>query len=143
MIGGFQPLAFQPNFQQAAASTGAGRPKRRRRYVVEIDGQLFDVQSAEHARALLDRARELAVSQAEKVAATVVPQKAQRKTGTKPVALPTPRISSPDPELADVISQARTAINEIYRKAAIEAELAYLLARQMEEDEEEALLLLL
>ncbi len=141
----FQPIAFQPAFQQvAAASTGAGRPsRRRRRYVVEIDGQMFEAQSVEHAQAILDRARELAQTAAEEVAAEVVPVKAVRKVGKKPIALPTPTISSPDPELADAVRAARVAINETYRRAALEAELAYWMARQADEDEEEALLLLM
>ena len=64
--------------------------------------------------------------------------------GKKPIALPTPRIASPDPELKEIVQQARKAINEVYRSAAIDTELAALLARRLaEEDEEEALLLLI
>jgi len=141
----FQPIAFQPAFQQVVAvSTGAGRSNRkRRRYVVEIDGQIFEVQSVEHAQAILERARELATRTAQEIAAEVVPAKVVRKVGKRPVSLPTPKISSPDPELAAAISDTRRAINEIYKQAALQAELAYWLARQRDEDEEEALLLLM
>jgi len=67
-----------------------------------------------------------------------------RKVGKKPVALPTPQISSPDPELRNVIREARQKINAVYRQAAIDTELALLMARKLaEEDEEEAILLLL
>lgn len=119
----------------------AGRSKRRH-YFVEIDGQGFEVRDVQHAQALLDRAREMATRHAQELAAAVV--QPARKQGRKPVALPTPKIDSPDPELTEVIRQARKAINEVYRSAALDTELAMLLARAMaEEDEEEALLLLM
>jgi len=115
---------------------------RRRRKFIEIDDKLFEVRDAQHAQALLERAREVAVRHAQELAAETVP--ATRKMGKKPVRLRTPAISSPDPELAPVIRQARKAINEVYRSAAIDAELALLLARALEEqDEEDALLLLM
>lgn len=152
-IGGFQVGPFQLAFQQAAGATsvGAGRPSkgtaRRKRYYVDIDGETFEVSSPEHARALLERAAEMAQQVAAEVAAEVVPQRRKSATSTKPVALPTPRISSPDPELADAIRQARIAINEIYRKAAINAELALLMAlqrqREQDDDDDEAILLLM
>jgi hypothetical protein len=119
----------------------AGKPKKRRLFV-EIDGQEFDVDSPDHARALLERAKEVARAHAEALAKKAVP--ASRKVGRKPVALPTPRIVSPDPELREVVREARNAINEVYRSAALDTELALLLARRLaEEDEEEALLLLM
>jgi hypothetical protein len=120
--------------------TPAGR--KTRRYFIEIDGQTFEVRDAQHAQALLDRAREMALAHAQELAAKAV--QTSRKMGKKPVALPTPVIRSPDPELAPVIRRARKAINEVYRGAAIDAELALLLARSLaDEDEEEALLLLM
>jgi hypothetical protein len=48
-------------------NTGAGR-SRKRRYEVEIDGQIFPVESVDHARALLEQARELALQKAPQVA---------------------------------------------------------------------------
>lgn len=130
------------------SSTGAGSNKRhKRRYYVEIDGQQFEVDSAQHAQALLERAAETAKQVAAEVAAEVVPRKRKSAASTKPVALPTPRISSPDPELADMVRQARIAINETYRKAAIDAELALLMAlqrqRDNDDDDDETLLLLM
>ena len=120
----------------------AAHGSRRRRKFIEIDDQLFEVRDAQHAQALLERAREVAVRHAQELAAQTVP--ATRKVGKKPVRLRTPAISSPDPELAPVIRQARKAINEVYRSAAIEAELTLLLARALDEqDEEDALLLLM
>lgn len=121
--------------------TPAGH-SRRRRLFVEIDGENFEVRDAQHAQALLDRARELAKSHAEELAKAAL--RTNRKIGKKPVSLPTPRISSPDPELREVVRQARKAINQVYRSAALDTELAMLMLRKMaEEDEEEAILLLL
>lgn len=122
--------------------TPAGRKTRRKRLFVEIDGQTFEVSGPEHARALLDRAREIAASHAQEIAAKAV--QSVRKVGKRPVALPTPSITSSDPELKEVVREARKQFNELYRSSAIDAELALLMARQLElEDEEEALLLLL
>lgn len=119
----------------------AGKPRKRRLFV-EIDGQAFEVRDIQHAQALLDRARELAQSVAQTVAAETI-ERVQPK-GAKPIRLPTPAIRSNDPELAPVIQQARKAINDVYRSAAIDTELAVLLARKLaEEDDEDALLLLM
>lgn len=120
--------------------TPAGR-KTRKRSFVEIDGQTFEVADAEHARALFDRAREMAVRHAQKLAEARL--QTARGTGRKPIALPTPRIASADPELKEIVREARQKINEVYRSAAIDTELALLMARQLEEEEEEAILLLM
>lgn len=122
------------------ANRGAGRKKRR--FIVEIDGQSFEVRDASHATALLERAREVARSHAQEIATEAV--QSTRKVGRKPVVLPTPRINSPDPELKEIVREARKSFNELYRSTAIDAELALLLARRLaEEDEEEAILLLM
>jgi hypothetical protein len=133
-----EPPAPEP---EPEGPSPAGR-KTRRRYYVEIDGQPFEVMDVNHARALLERARETAKAHAEQLARAVVPK--SRRVGRKPIALRTPAISSPDPELREVIQSARVAINEVYRQASIDTELALLLARRLaDEDEEEALLLLM
>jgi hypothetical protein len=132
--------SFVPPEPEAPTVTPAGRKKRR--YVVEIDGQQFQVDSPSHAVALLERAKELARVHAEELAAKAVPT--SRKVGKRPVAIPTPRITSPDPELRHVVREARKSFNDLYRETAIEVELAYLMARKLaDEDEEEALLLLM
>lgn len=123
--------------------TPAGR-RHRRRFFVEIDGQTFEVRDPQHAQALLDRAREIARAHAEQLTRETVSRETFRKIGKKPVALKTPQITSPNPELREVVSQARKSINEVYRSTALDTELALLLARRLaEEDEEEALLLLM
>lgn len=121
---------------------GKAGQHRKRRLLVEIDDQIFEVASPEHARAILERAREIAQAHAEELALKTVTQ--VKKRGSKPIKLPTPSISSPDPELHGVIQDARIAINAIYRTAAIDTELALLLASRLaDEDEEETLLLLM
>lgn len=129
-----------------ALEEGGLRTKRsretRKRYYVEIDQQRFEVSSPTHAQALLERAKEVARTHAQEVAERAVQKK--RKPSKKPVTLPTPSISSPNPELKGAIQQAQAQINEVYRRAALDAELALLFARRMaEEDEEETLLLLM
>jgi hypothetical protein len=117
-------------------------PAGRKRYFVEIDDQTFEVRDAQHAIALLERAREVAARHAQELAAKAV--QTTRKVGKKPIPLPTPRIASPNPELRQAVQRARKAINQVYRETALDAELALLLARRLaDEDEEEALLLLM
>jgi hypothetical protein len=119
----------------------AGRSKRKH-YFVDIDDQTFEVSSPAHAKALLERARDVAARHAQEIAAQAV--QSTRKMGKKPIALPTPKITSPDPELREIVSAARRSINDLYRSAAIDVELAVLLARKLaDEDEEDALLLLM
>lgn len=122
--------------------TPAGSSRKRRHSYVEIDGQRFAVDGPEHARALLERAREVAANHARGLAEAAV-AKAPRR-GTKPVAIATPRIESPDPELAPVIREARLAINKLYRETALDVELAALMHKHLaQEDEDEELLLLM
>jgi hypothetical protein len=122
--------------------THAGRKTRRKRYYVEIDGQSFPVESIQQAQALLDRAKALARNHAQRIASEIIPS--VNRAGTKPIALPTPTIRSPDPELREAIRATHEVINEVYRTVALDTELALLLARSIEEqDEEDALLLLL
>jgi hypothetical protein len=126
----------------APAVIPAGRKTQRTRSFVEIDGQQFEVRDAQHAQALLERAREVARTHAQELATQAV--QSTRKVGKRPIALPTPQITSPDPELREVIREARKSFNELYRSTAIDTELALLMARQLElEDEEEAILLLM
>lgn len=120
----------------------AGRPIRRKRYYIEIDGQTFDVPSIADAETLLTRAKALALNHAQQAAEHIVSRGTQ--SGSKPIALPTPTIRSPNPELRDLIHETHEIINNVYRSTAIDAELAALLTRALaEQDEEEALLVLM
>jgi hypothetical protein len=124
---------------ETPAVTPAGRKKRR--HYVEIDGQQFDVANANEALQLLNRARALAEVAAE-TKAKKVEAKAARAQKPRPIRIQTPKITA-SPELGLDLSQIRQDIARIYDSAAAEAELRVLLLRALEEDEEEAILLLM
>lgn len=142
-FGGFQPLAFQPAFQQIRVTVGqtpAGRGggrKRKRRYFVEIDDETFFVESAEEAVALLAQASALAKQAAETAAAAIVeariPQ-ARSLGKVKPVEI-APRIKTDVPETPE-LARAKSAIQRIYEEAAQRAELQLLLERQAADEDE-------
>jgi hypothetical protein len=121
--------------------TGAGRPRRKRRYYVEVDGQQFDVANAAEAQQLLQRARALA-EQAAETKAKKVEAKAARAQKPRPIRIEAPRITA-SPELRLDLAPIRRDIARIYDDAAALAELRLLIQRAIEEDEEEAILLLM
>jgi hypothetical protein len=125
---------------EAPAQSAAGKSKKRRLYV-EIDGQRFDVKSEAEAVELLQRARAIAESQAEKRAETAASNvtRIARRTGSVPqLQIKTPEIeASPDLNVSQLIADIR----RLYDKAAIEAELRVLLQKQMDDEDEELLLL--
>ena len=135
MIGGFQPVAFQTNFQQEATSSGAGKKTKRRRYLVTVDGQDFEVQSAEYAREILERAAELATKAAQAEAEVVY----QKVSKPKKIELTPPKVSTSAP--IDV-TPYREAIQQAYKQAAIDAELMLYLELQAQDEEAAAYLLL-
>jgi hypothetical protein len=113
---------------------GAGRPKRpRRRMLVEIDGRDFEVSSADEARELLQKARKAAEQIIEKARTT--PVRVNR-------GIQRPRISTKEPELKQVVAQARRDITSLYDEHSRELEIRALMMRA-EEEEEEAILRLL
>lgn len=118
----------------AKKDSGAGRPKRpRRRLLVEIDGQDFEVSSPEEAQVLLARAKQVATQAIEK--ARKAPVRVDR-------GIQRPRISTPDPELIPVVKQARQEIRSLYDEFSMELEIAALM-RKRDEEEEEAIIRLL
>lgn len=121
--------------------TGAGSNKRRRRYYVEIDGQQFPVENADEALRLLKRARELASEVAEE-AAQKKQAKASRAQKPRPIRLQAPKVTA-SPELKIDLAPIRQELVQIYDSAAATAELRLLMQRAIEEDEEEAILLLM
>ncbi len=122
----------------------AGSSKRKhhkRRQYVEIDGQSFEVASAQEALDLLQRARALAEREAESAAeqaAKAVP----RGTKVRPVEVKAPEITA-SPEIAQDLAPIIADIQRLYAKAAETAELRMLLERQMDEEDEDELILLL
>jgi hypothetical protein len=133
-----------PPTPEEVTQTPAGRSKRKRRYEVEIDGQIFPVESPEHARALLEQAKELALKQAPQKAEAVVAQRIKAKAPEgKPIRVPVPQIYTPDPELISLVSRARIDINKMYRDAALAAEIALRLKMQEIDDDDDEILMLL
>lgn len=119
----------------AVKNTGAGRPKRpRRRLLVEINGQDFEVSSTDEARVLLDQARQ--------VAAAAI-QKARKASVRIPGGVPRPRIVTEAPELKQVVAEARREIVDLFDGLARDMEIAALMRKQMEQDEEDDLIRLL
>lgn len=122
----------EPEPEPEATQKPAGRP-RRRRYVVEIDGQDFEVSSPAEARTLLDRAKAITEAAIEK--ARAIP------TRVRP-GIDRPRIRTRDPELAPIVSKALFEIAELYDSAVRDLEIRALM-RMADEEEEEALIRLL
>lgn len=124
--------------------TPAGR-SRRRKYIVEVDGQEFVFDDPNQALALLNKAEKLASVQAERQAAqaeSAALPKAIRLGKADPVTLKQPAISGSD-SLSDAVTASRERIRKVYEDAALAAELRLLMALQAEQDDEEALLWLM
>src|SRR5688572_13670465 len=122
--------AVPPEPPAQEGQTPAGRKKPSRKYVIEIDGQEFIVDSAQQAQALLDRATALAKRAAEASAEKIVTDatpKAIRLGKVKPVTLKAPKLDGPD-EFVEKLRAARTEIRRIYLDAAVIAELRILMA---------------
>jgi hypothetical protein len=129
-------------------STAAGRSspwkRPRKKYTVEIDGEVFHVDSREEAAALLAKAKEAA----EEMAQTAIERasKAEKRPTRKVLAdarksLKTPGITASD-DLAGDAEAIQRDIDGIYKSALTTVEIAALMRRE-EEDEETALLMLL
>lgn len=125
-------------------ATGAGRSRRRRPHVVEIDGHDFVVGSAEEAEALLESARQ----EAEEVARKAVERASKVKN--RPVrkviadarkALAPPEIRAPGIE--DYAAQVTQHIEALYADALRTIEIAALIAKREREDEDDEDVLLL
>ena len=136
----------------APRDVGGGRckPKKHgRRVKLIIDDQEFIVDSLEEAEQLTEQIRALAAFQAEEQARAVV-------TGRKNVAAANKRPISGDPVKLDLptivgenkaskalAAKLKAEVDEIYQRAAIEAEIAIGVAKQRALDEDESLVLLL
>lgn len=111
----------------AKKDSGAGRPKRpRRRLLVEINGEDFEVSSEDEARILLAQARKIA-------------QKAIEKARAAPVRVSSgiqrPRITTAAPELRQVVAEARQDIVSLFDGLARDLEIAALMRKRAEEQE--------
>ncbi len=133
----------------ASGPTPAGKSAKRRRprYQVEVDGEVFDADSPEEAKAIIEQAKE----EAEKNAALAVdraakavkrPTKKVLRDASKALELPTIKAS---PALASAASAAMDDIRRIYAQAMRDIEISALMRqreRELEEDDEDVLMLL-
>lgn len=124
-----------PPAPEQATQTPAGRKRRRERLVVEIDDELFEVESVEHARALLEQAKELsketAKAKSQAIAAKVV---SIGDTKTISAYVPQIRIESAAPEVKAIAQEFQSDIAAIY-EAAITLAVQRMKAMREEEDE--------
>lgn len=126
---------------------GGGKSKRRRKYQLEIDGEVINVASPEEAQAVLadlaQKAQETAKVAIERAA------KAKRRPVRKVVGdarktLHVPEIST-SPDFRDLANQIIGQIKAEYQSALSAIEIAAHMARrdrEIEEDDEEILMLL-
>jgi hypothetical protein len=126
--------------------TPAGKSKRRRKKTqVEIDGEIFTVNSKEEATQLLEAAKQ----EAEKVAALAVDRasKATRRPARKVLAdakkaLQVPVIDA-DEDLRSEVDKLREEITQMFQNALQTVEIAALMRKaEIEEDDEDVLLLI-
>jgi hypothetical protein len=132
----------------ATAQGGAGRSKRRRqRYEVEIDGEVFDASSVDQALEILQKAKEQAKAVADKAVERAV--KARKREPRKVIAdaqkaLQLPDIQAPA-ELQDAADAVMQQIRALYEQAAQAIEIETAMRRreaEIDEDDEEVMLLL-
>lgn len=120
---------------------GAGSNKRRRtKYFAEINGEPVVFNTFQEARAYfqaeLAKARESVSSQTDR--------QSKRIRRGKKVLVEAPVITKPSEAIQPLVSDYREDMESIYRQIAIDAELRELMRRKMmEEDEEDALFVLL
>ena len=119
-----------------------GRRKRVKRYVVEIDGKLFDVENISQAQSLLQQVRDLAEESAERDVKTEVSPKPPR---IKVVTVTGKAITSKtlQREVTRTQSVVRKAYNEAARRLAVTREISDLMLKSIEREDEEAAIMLL
>jgi hypothetical protein len=125
--------------------TPAGRKKPGRKYIVEIDGREFVVDSLAEAMSLLGKAEAIALKHAEREAELKVQAslpKALRLGKADPVQISAPEMKG-SPELSAELKRAQDRIRKTYRDAALAAELRILMALDQERDDEDTILLLM
>lgn len=116
----------------------------KRRYEVEIDGKVYNVESEEEALYLLEKVEEEAKAKAKLAMERAV--KAAKRPGRKVLAdarkyLELPEITVSD-DLAEPAKVIEEEVEELYRNTLQDIEIAVLLRKQAEQDEEETILLL-
>lgn len=129
----------------AKPQTGGRSRRKGRRYILEIDGQYFDVNSIAEAEAILSQIRELADESAERDVQTSVTPKPPKVTVKTVQGKPTT-----SKVLAEAVKRTQRVVNRAYieaaKRRAVDEEISKLLRGKIEAeeiDEEEALIALL
>jgi len=121
------------------SAKGAGRSRRRRRpYVIRIEGRVFNANDEAEALAILKQAEALAEIAATRKADEIVERalpKAMSLGAVKPINIKTPNVEA-SPELEAQAIETMVAISRTYETASMLAEMRLLLALAEEEDEE-------
>jgi hypothetical protein len=138
----------ETTYVATTAEVAAGKPKkRRRRYQLEIDGEVIEVSSINEAQAILDEVRAKAEETARLAVSRAV--KAKRKPAREVIKDARKTLQLPDIKAqGDLNEYASKMIDQIkaqYESALRSIEIGALLARQdyiIEQDDEEVLMLL-
>lgn len=141
---GYKAGAAAPTPPATTSTKGAGRSRHRRKYVIRIEGRVFEVEDESQAIAILEQAKVLA-EKAAAIRADEIVERALPKAislgAVKPIAIKAPTIQVSDALQAQA-QATQAAIDRAYANASAAAELRLLLALMEAEDDEEDFLLL-
>ena len=119
-----------------------GRRKRVKRYVVEVDGELFDVENISQAQSILQRVRDLAEESAEQdVHTEIAPKPPRIKVLTVTGKVTTSQVLKR--EVTRTQQVVRKAYNEAARRFSVNREISKLILKSIEREDEEAAIMLL
>ena len=119
-----------------------GRRKRVKRYVVEVDGELFDVENISQAQSILQRVRDLAEeSAAQDVHTEIAPKPPRIKVLTVTGKVTTSQVLKR--EVTRTQQVVRKAYNEAARRFSVNREISKLILKSIEREDEEAAIMLL
>jgi hypothetical protein len=123
----------------------AGRSRRRKKYEIEIDGQVFEAESEAEALALLEQAKEQAEEKASAVTSKAIA--AVNRPKRKVLADVRKALKPPVIEATEPLQQSANAvlkqIQAIYDDALRAVEISALLKKQEDEQDDEDILLML
>lgn len=119
-----------------------GRRKRVKRYVVEVDGELFDVENISQAQSILQRVRDLAEESAQRdVHTEIAPKPPRIKVLTVAGKVTTSQVLKR--EVTRTQQVVRKAYNEAARRLSVNREISNLILKSIEREDEEAAIMLL
>jgi hypothetical protein len=137
--GTIQGIVGAITVQQDLGAGGVAKRKYRKRFVVEVDGELFEVRSEQEAVNVLEQLVELAKKQAEVTVERA--QKANKRPKRKVLSDARKSLVIPKVEanrwLSDMADQAMIRIEEIYEDALRIIEIGALLKKRDDDDEDE------